>query len=126
MGEKEMDEAAAEADKREFAADERDEKALERDRGADVRDEVADERDQISGAREAELDDRERQLDKQAEAIGEPPAHSPADTSLAAMQRENAWKLRDAARLQRDDRSVERRAEDAARENVKKRRKRDD
>lgn len=118
----ENEQTAWEAERRDFAADERDELAAERDAAADIRDDIADERDRLVDEREAALDARELQIDDRARALGVPPAHTDEEVSLEALQRANAKTLREAAHQQRDERSVERMAEDVAREFLKKRR----
>lgn len=124
MSENEIDEAAADAGKRAFAADQRDDIAAERDAAADTRDDIADEREHLADDREAELDGRKRQLDSRGQALGAPLLQTPKEDSSETLQRANAGTLREAAHHQRDDRGFEQHAEDDARENVKKARKR--
>jgi hypothetical protein len=124
MGENETDKAARDSEKRDFAADQRDDMAADRDVAADTRDDIADEREHLADDREAELDGRERQLDSRGHALGAPPLHTPKEAASETLQRENAETLREAAHQQHDDRGFEQHAEDVARENVKKGRKR--
>lgn len=124
MSENEMDEAAADAEKRAFAADQRDDTAAERDAVADIRDDIADEREHRADDRESELDGRERQLDSRGQALGAAPLNTPKEASSETLERANAGTLREAAHQQHEDRGFEQHAEDAARENVKKERQR--
>jgi hypothetical protein len=111
--------------RRDFAASQRDEEAAERDVAADIRDDIADERDRLADAREDELDERERQLDNRGRALGLPPSQTEDENLSVKLKRANAKTLREAAREQRDDRSLERQAEDEARQSVKRMRRED-
>lgn len=124
MVDRDSGEAMWDAEKRDFAADERDKIAAERDAIADVRDEIADERDRAADEREDELDAREQRLDERAQALGVPVEHDEDETLLARMRRIRSKTLREAAHQQREDRSRERQAGDAARENLKEGRSR--